>query len=132
MNDARFSLIAGALLGLTGVIAGAMGAHSLENRLTESLLSAYETATRFQMFHALLLVLLGILARSQQGGLLRYAIVATLLGTLLFSGSIYLLTLTPLKPGLLTPLGGLFLIGGWACLLIWAWKKAPRLPTSNS
>lgn len=123
MNDTRFSLIAGALLGLTGVIAGALGAHSLENRLTESLLNAYETATRFQMFHALLLVMLGILARDQNGGLLRYAIGATLLGTLLFSGSIYLLTLSPLKPGIVTPIGGLFLIAGWACLLVWAWKK---------
>jgi uncharacterized membrane protein YgdD (TMEM256/DUF423 family) len=123
MNDARISLLAGSLLGLTGVIAGALGAHSLEGHLTESLLNAYETATRFQMFHALLLVMLGILARDQNGGLLRYAILSTLLGTLLFSGSIYLLTLSPLKPGIVTPIGGLFLIAGWACLLVWAWKK---------
>jgi uncharacterized membrane protein YgdD (TMEM256/DUF423 family) len=123
MNDARFSLIAGSLLGLTGVIAGALGAHSLENRLTESLLNAYETATRFQMFHALLLLLLGILARGQNSRLMRYAIRAILLGTVLFSGSIYLLTLSPWKPGLVTPVGGLFLIAGWCFLLLWAWKS---------
>lgn len=125
MNDSRISLIAGALFGLTGVIAGAMGAHSLESHLSESQLNSYETATRFQMFHALLLIGLGILARSQQNTLLKGAIWSVIIGTLLFSGSIYLLVLTPVKVGIVTPIGGLFLIAGWASLLIWAIKSKP-------
>lgn len=126
MNDSRISLIAGALLGLTGVIAGAMGAHSLESHLSESQLNSYETATRFQMFHALLLVGLGILARSPENNLLKGAIWGIIIGTLLFSGSIYLLVLTPVKVGIITPIGGLFLIAGWAFLLIWAIKLKPK------
>lgn len=116
----RFLISAAALLGLTGVIAGAMGAHALEASLTADQLDAYETAVRFQMYHAFLLLGLALLWRGVgPAPSLRLAGWTALAGTLLFSGSIYLLVLTPLKPGLVTPLGGLVLILAWGALLWW-------------
>ena len=120
MNIARIALFSGALLGFIGVIAGAMGAHALESRLSPSQLDSYETAVRFQMYHALLLLLLGSLFPHFGTHTLGYAVWAILLGTLLFSGSIYLLTLSSVKVGIVTPIGGLILIVGWALIGLWA------------
>jgi uncharacterized membrane protein YgdD (TMEM256/DUF423 family) len=111
---ASFSLVSGLILGLSAVILGALAAHALEQRLDADQLDAFETAVRFQMYHALLLLLLGLQKRLSGIGASVYLLLA---GTLLFSGSIYLLVLTPLRPGLLTPLGGLLLIIGWGLLL---------------
>lgn len=120
----KLSYISGALLGLTGVITGAMGAHALEGSLSPDQLDAYETAVRFQMYHSLLLLLLGALGSFfGERNSLRFAIVGVLIGTLLFSGSIYLLVLTPFKLGLVTPIGGSILILGWAGLVVWAFER---------
>lgn len=119
MTDQKMALFSGALLGLTAVIAGAFGAHALENRLAPDALDAYETAVRFQFFHALLLMFLGILVGNHPHTALRLGIRSALIGILMFSGSIYFLTLTPLKPGILTPIGGVFLILAWGALLWW-------------
>lgn len=118
---ASFALISGLLLGLSAVILGALAAHALEQRLDEDPLDAFETAVRFQMYHALLLILLGLQKRISGIGA---AVGLLLAGTLLFSGSIYLLVLTPLRPGLLTPLGGLLLIIGWGLLLPPAFRRS--------
>lgn len=123
----RLAYISGAILGLLAVITGAMGAHALKDVLSSAQLDSFETAVRFQMYHALLLLLLGMLAaRSSSPRLISYAIYAVIAGVLLFSGSIYVLVLTPLKVGLITPLGGLVLIAGWACLLIWALREGDK------
>ena len=117
----RIAFISGALLGLLGVIAGAMGAHALENVLTPDKLESYKTAVRFQMYHAFFLLVMGLIASKFPGeGALQVAIWGGLIGTLLFSGSIYLLVLTPVKVGIVTPIGGLILIAGWAAVLFWA------------
>ncbi len=118
-------LITGALFGLLGVITGALGAHALEERLTTDQLDSYETAVRFQMYHALALLGLGVMAKvfgTDQG--LWWVWLSWLLGTLLFSGSIYLLVLTPIKVGIVTPIGGIFLILGWGMLAVWAARQA--------
>ncbi|MDX2287067.1 MAG: DUF423 domain-containing protein [Bacteroidia bacterium] len=112
----------GAILGLTGVIAGALGSHALENSLSPDQLDAFETAVRFQLFHALLLLILGLWLERRPDGLLRASVWLTVAGVLAFSGSIYLLTLTPLRPGLVTPLGGLLLMAAWACLIAAAFR----------
>ncbi|GAB4421384.1 MAG: hypothetical protein OHK0039_36120 [Bacteroidia bacterium] len=120
----RLAWVAGIILGLTGVVSGALGAHALESRLSPDQLDSYETAVRFQMYHALLFVALAIaMQHLGTGRWLRLATLLLLVGVILFSGSIYLLVLTPLRPGLLTPLGGLLLILGWAALLGVQWKK---------
>lgn len=118
----KIAYIAAALLGLTGVILGAMAAHALEKSLTPDLLDSFETAVRFQMYHAFLLFLLGIAIGKHESSQLTYAIYATILGTLLFSGSIYLLVLTQIKLGIVTPIGGTVLIVGWGLILLWAVK----------
>ena len=119
----RWALVSGAFLGLTGVIAGAMGAHALEEVLSPDLLDAFKTAVRFQMYHALGLLLLGILSERHTSTLLKWTTGLFFAGTLLFSGSIYLLALTPLKVGIVTPIGGTLLILGWGLLLVWGVRK---------
>jgi len=118
----KLAYISAAFLGLTGVILGAMAAHALEKSLTPDLLDSFETAVRFQMYHAFLLFLLGILMGKHESKQLTYATYATILGTLLFSGSIYLLVLTPIKLGIVTPIGGTVLIVAWGLILVWAFK----------
>lgn len=122
MRAAKSAFLFGAILGLTGVILGAMGAHALETRLTADQLESWQTATRFQMYHALALLILGLLNHHFSDRLLRWAGIAMTLGTLCFSGSIYLLVMTDWPIGLVTPLGGTILIIGWALLIIWAAK----------
>ncbi|MEO0473154.1 MAG: DUF423 domain-containing protein [Bacteroidota bacterium] len=122
MHSARLALISGAFLGLTGVILGAMAAHYLENILTPDKLSSFETAVRFQMYHAIALLVLGGLVLRFPDRWLAWSVRGILFGVLLFSGSIYLLTLTELPIGLVTPLGGMVLILGWAAVLLWAFN----------
>ena len=120
-------LIAGSIFGLTAVIFGAFGAHALKEILDANALNSFETGVRYQMYHALLLLLIGSLDffNEKSRKTIFYLLV---FGILFFSGSIYLLTLFDLTEiALLTPFGGLLLILGWAILLISVWKK-----TANS
>lgn len=119
---AKSSLIAGAILALFAVIFGAMGAHALKKILTPEELQSFETAVRYQFLHALALMLLGTLAymNAELKVSLRKPALFILLGTLLFSGSIYLLVLSHQLSinlsflGPVTPIGGTLMIVGWA------------------
>ena len=122
---ARFWFGMGCLLAGLAVAAGAFGAHVLKQRLSADLLAAFETGVRYQMFHALALVVLA-LAMDRWGGVtLQWAGGLWLAGILLFSGSLYALSLTGVRGlGAVTPLGGLCFLLGWG-LLVWeAWRKA--------
>ena len=112
--DARKTLaIAGALIALATVL-GAFGAHALKAHLSQDKLAVYETAVRYHFLHALGLLAIGVLLRSMDGALLRWSAILVLVGIILFSGSLYLLTFgAPRLLGVVTPLGGLALIGGW-------------------
>jgi uncharacterized membrane protein YgdD (TMEM256/DUF423 family) len=112
--DARKTLaIAGALLALATVL-GAFGAHALKAHLPADRLQVYETAVRYHFLHSLGLLAIGILLRSMDGELLRWSAILVLAGVILFSGSLYLLTFgAPRFLGVVTPIGGLALIGGW-------------------
>jgi uncharacterized membrane protein YgdD (TMEM256/DUF423 family) len=112
--DARKTLaIAGALLALATVL-GAFGAHALKAHLPADRLQVYETAVRYHFLHSLGLLAIGILLRSMDGELLRWSAILVLAGVILFSGSLYLLTFgAPRFMGVVTPIGGLALIGGW-------------------
>ena len=116
----------GALFAALGVAAGAFGAHGLRAILAEPLLLIYETAVRYQMYHALALVALGALAGRLPPRAITVSGSLFTLGILLFSGSLYLLVLTrPL--GILTPIGGSCFIAGWLWLAVSAWR-AVRTP----
>ncbi len=112
----------GALYGLLSVIFGAFGAHALKKKLTPELLQSFETGVKYQMYHAIVLLVLGFNLSFDK--LLDAAIVnCFIFGTLLFSFSIYALCLGAAKGnkprflGPVTPLGGLLLVVGWGLLL---------------
>jgi len=121
----------GILLALTGVVLGALGAHALERLLSEDQLTSFQTAVRYQMHHALGLMLVAVLfPLLKKDRLVDYAGYLLIVGTLLFSGSIYLLSCRDLLGianwswlGPITPLGGACMILGWGLLMIAAMKK---------
>jgi uncharacterized membrane protein YgdD (TMEM256/DUF423 family) len=119
--DRVFALI-GAVLGFTGVAAGAFGAHALRARLTAADLAIFETAARYQMYHALALLGVAWVVGRWPGAAATMAGWLFLAGTVVFSGSLYLLVLTGARwMGAVTPLGGLALLAGWLAL---AWAVA--------
>ena len=110
---------AGAVLAGLAVAAGAFGAHLLRGRLTPPDLTVYETAARYQMYHALALLLAGALPVYRSPSMLRAACGLFLVGILLFSGSLYALALSGRTwLGAITPLGGAAFLAGWACLAL--------------
>jgi uncharacterized membrane protein YgdD (TMEM256/DUF423 family) len=115
----KLFLIAGSILGGTGVMIGAFGAHALKNLLQSGgRVETFETAVKYQFYHALALVLLGILVGNHPHNLYQYSGYSFAIGTIIFSGSLYALCLTGItKFGMITPIGGLFLIAGWALML---------------
>ena len=116
--DRAFAL-AGALSAFLAVAAGAFGAHALRARITPDLLTVFETGARYQMYHALALLAVAWASHHWAGTLLRAAGVLFIGGTLLFSGSLYLLALTGARwLGAITPLGGLLFLAGWAAFAI--------------
>lgn len=123
----RFPLLAAGLLGLTGVALGALGAHVLKTTLLERGMStAWETAARYHIVHAVALVgiaawMRGNSATSERLG--NWITGSWVLGTLLFSGSLYLLAIGgPRWLGPVTPLGGVALMLGWLLLIVRAFK----------
>ncbi|MCH8546435.1 MAG: DUF423 domain-containing protein [Cryomorphaceae bacterium] len=125
------SIRIGIVLAAIGVTLGALGAHALANVLEAQALSSYLTAVRYQMYHAFALILLGIYGR-QTKEMPKAPLVLITTGVLLFSGSIYGLTLLPLVDisarwlGPITPIGGLLLILGW---LTWLWTTFKKNST---
>lgn len=124
MNQ-KTTLLTASVLGLLAVILGASGAHALKPLLTQlETEHAFELANRYQFYHTLALIGIGILMNSFPGKLLRYASLCLLIGTVLFSGSLYLLSLYKLGMfGPVTPVGGVFLIVGWALMFVGILKK---------
>ena len=116
--DRTFAL-AGALSAFMAVAAGAFGAHALRARLPPDLLAVFETGARYQMYHALALLAVAWASNHWPGTPLRAAGWLFIGGTLLFSGSLYLLAVTGARwLGAITPLGGLLFLAGWAALAI--------------
>lgn len=118
-------LTAGALSGLIAVALGAFGAHGLANKVPADQLNAFEVGARYQMYHALALLAVAWLASREPSSLVSAAGAAFIIGTLLFSGSLYVLGLTGSRDlVLVTPIGGLSFMIGWVCLLV-AGLRAP-------
>ncbi|MHB8418653.1 MAG: DUF423 domain-containing protein [Myxococcales bacterium] len=108
----------GAVSGFIAVAAGAFGAHALRARLPADLLAVFETGARYQMYHALALILVALgQARAAPSPLWNWAGWSFAAGTLLFSGSLYVLALSGVRWwGAVTPVGGLLFLAGWALL----------------
>lgn len=115
-------LLVAAVLGFLGVAFGAFGAHGLRNRLSPDMLSVFEIGVRYQMYHVF--ALLGVAAAIGHFGQVRLLSVAGwafLAGIVIFSGSLYALALTGTAMfGAITPIGGVGLLIGWACLAFFA------------
>ncbi len=117
-------LLAGAFFGFTGVAAGAFGAHALKERLAPEMLAIFELAVRYQLYHALALLALGAAMEHLQPPASAMAGWSLIAGTLIFCGTLYLLSLSGTRWwGMITPIGGLALLIGWACLAFSAWAR---------
>lgn len=115
--------VLGGVFGGLAVMAGAFGAHGLRGRLSPDLLSAFETGARYQMYHALALLAVALLNERRPSGALRASGWCFAGGTVVFSGSLYLLALTGIGWwGAVTPLGGVALIVGWGLLASGLWR----------
>jgi uncharacterized membrane protein YgdD (TMEM256/DUF423 family) len=121
----RTFLLVGATLGFLGVTFGAFGAHALKTRLSAEMLVVFETGVRYQMYHALaILIVAAAIGHVGNTRLLTAAGWSFAGGVLLFSGSLYALTLTGVGVlGAVTPLGGLLFLAGWSCLALFALKR---------
>lgn len=109
----------GAALAFLSVAFGAFAAHSLRGIISDSALANFETGARYQMYHALGLFAAAWLASRVSGRLVNWGGGLLLLGVILFSGSLYLLSLTGVTLfGLITPFGGVSFLAGWACLFL--------------
>ena len=121
-----FFIIAGAINAALAVALGAFGAHALKERLSERYLAIWETAVQYQMFHAVGLIAIGILMSSSLLGpssTLSWAGYLLLVGIIIFSGSLYVLSLSGIGIlGAITPIGGVAFIVGWIMLIIAAVK----------
>ncbi|AHZ70915.1 MULTISPECIES: DUF423 domain-containing protein [Pseudomonas] len=119
----RGFLMLAAFFGFTGVALGAFAAHGLKNRLTPEYLAIFHTGVTYQLVHTLALLGVALLATQIPGRLITWAGASFAIGILLFSGSLYLLTLTGVsKLGIVTPFGGLAFLVGWFCLGLAAWR----------
>ncbi|MEL6552899.1 MAG: DUF423 domain-containing protein [Cyanobacteria bacterium J06621_11] len=117
---ARLFLAIASILGALSVAGGAFGAHALKGKLTESALGSFETGVRYQMYHAIALLLVALLiAQYPEIKGLTITGWCFVAGVVLFSGSLYGLSLIGLKAlGPVTPLGGVAFIAGWICLAL--------------
>lgn len=121
-NTRSIWLALASLLGLLAVALGAFGAHSLEKILDPALLKRYHTGVEYQFYHSLALLGVGLWFKIAPSKLLSYAGLMFTLGIILFSGSLYVYALSGIKTfGMITPLGGIAFIAGWALMLYTAW-----------
>jgi len=119
----RIFLILGAVAAFLAVAFGAFGAHLLRGRLPEDLYTVYQTAVHYHAIHALGLLLVGLLAHREGSRWMAAAGVLMAAGLILFSGSLYVLALSGMRGlGIVTPFGGLALLGAWFALAVAAWK----------
>jgi uncharacterized membrane protein YgdD (TMEM256/DUF423 family) len=122
----RTFVLAAAVLAFIGVALGAFGAHGLRAHFdaNPTLESSFETAARYQMYHALALLAVAWLASRWPTRLVRWAGWLFIVGIILFSGSLYILSIANIRiMGAVAPLGGLAFLAGWACLFAAAWQN---------
>jgi uncharacterized membrane protein YgdD (TMEM256/DUF423 family) len=126
----KIFMIIGTVLAGLAVVLGAFGAHGLRKVVSPENVAIYQTGVQYQMYHALALIMVGLLSEKILSSFLSYAGVLFVTGVVFFSGSLYLIVslyamnkTVPKLVGILTPIGGLFFIFGWICLLVSLLKK---------
>jgi uncharacterized membrane protein YgdD (TMEM256/DUF423 family) len=120
----RLFFILGAVSAGISVATGAFGAHGLRARVSPDMLAVWETASRYQMYHAVGLIAVAWIASRWPSGAANAAGWLFVAGTVIFSGSLYVLTLSGIRAlGAITPIGGVAFIAGWIVL---AWAAGPR------
>lgn len=128
MNKSKNIFLIAALLGASGIVFGALGAHALKAVLEPEKLQSFETGVRYQMYHALFLLVLGLLKIQRSNMQIGGVVWMVLLGVLLFSGSIYLLAMQSVWGislhflGPITPIGGVLLIAAWVVFGLKIWR----------
>jgi uncharacterized membrane protein YgdD (TMEM256/DUF423 family) len=125
----RLAIVTASLLMAVAVALGAFGAHALKARIPPDMLSVWQTAVTYHAWHALALLLTGVLMQNMPGSVsLRYAAWLFIAGIVLFAGSLYLLALGgPKAFGVITPLGGVAFIAGWVTLAIGALRTVSEV-----
>lgn len=118
----------GAVNAVLSIALGAFGAHGLEENVSEHLLEVFETGARYHMYGALGLMVIALLAKQINGGkLLLNGARLIFAGIVLFSGSLYAMTLTEVsKLGIITPIGGVAMLAGWVCVIVSAIKSGQK------
>ena len=117
-------LMTASVLLAMAVVAGAFGAHALKTHLSSEMLQTWKTAVDYHFYHALGLLLIGVLAIVLPGLNTKWPGILLFAGIVLFSGSLYAMALTGIKAlGAITPIGGLSFIAGWLTLLVIIWKR---------
>ena len=115
----RFFVSFAALSGFLSICLGAFAAHGLKHQIAAESLAIWQTGVQYQMYHALALLAVGLLYQTQASKALKLSGLAFILGSFLFSGSLYALALgAPKALGVITPVGGLSFLVGWAALVI--------------
>ncbi len=116
--------IAGALSAALAVGLGAFGAHALRDRLTPEMLATFETGVRYEMYHALALIAIAFALTRWQSNWIGIAGWLLIVGTILFSGSLYALALSGVRVlGAITPFGGIAFLAGWILLAVGVWQS---------
>ena len=120
----RVFIVIGSLSAFIGVAAGAFGAHGLKSRISTEMLSVFEVGVRYQMYHAFALIIAAWVQAKWPSSLVTIGGWFFVIGTIFFSGSLYLMSLTGVRwLGAITPLGGLAFLAGWICIA-WGALKA--------
>ena len=119
----RVFFLYGTVSALVGVAAGAFGAHGLKGRLDPEMLSVFKVGVQYQMYHAFALIAAAGAHTKWPSSFVRVGGWLFVIGTILFSGSLYLLSVSGVKwLGAVTPLGGLAFLAGWGCIAWAAWR----------
>ncbi len=120
----NFYFAVGAAFSLLSVLLGAFGAHTLKDKLSKEMLDIFEVAVRYQMYHGIGLIVVAWAFSQWQSNYISAAGWCFIVGILIFSGSLYILSLTGLRWfGAITPIGGIAFIAGWGCLIIAAFRQ---------
>jgi uncharacterized membrane protein YgdD (TMEM256/DUF423 family) len=116
-------LILGTVFMALGVLLGAFGAHALKNILVPEMLAVYKTGVEYQFYHAIGLLLIGVIGFHVKSKYIRWSGILISIGIILFSGSLYVLSISGIKAiGAITPIGGLAFVAGWIFLAVAIWK----------
>lgn len=118
MKNKRILVIGASFMALA-VLLGAFGAHALKKVLSPDMLAVYKTGVEYQFYHSLGLLLIGLIGFQIDSKWLRWSGILLIAGIILFSGSLYALSISGIKVlGAITPIGGLSFVAGWICLAI--------------